>query len=59
MDGIQHLRDCSDMKDAIGSFECVGNPFWEENAYFITVDTKVMILAEGMRAAKKAEEQTG
>ena len=55
MDGIQHPRDLSGIKDAIGSFECVGNPFSEESLHFITLDTKVMISVEWMKAAKEAE----
>ena len=48
-------RFFSGIKDDIGSYECVGNPFWEESANFITLATKVMISAEGMKAAKEAE----
>ena len=55
MDGIQHPRDLSGIKNAIGSFQCVANPFCEESANFITLDTKVMILVERMKAAKEAE----
>ena len=55
MDGIQNPKDFSGIKDDIGSFECVGNPFWEESANFITLATRVMISAEGMKAAKEAE----
>ena len=51
----QNPKHFSGIKDDIGSFECVGNPFWEESANFITLATKVMISAEGMRAAKEAE----
>ena len=58
MDGIQHPRDFSGIKVAKGSFEYVGNPFWEDSAHFITLDTK-MISAEGIKAVKEAEEQTG
>ena len=36
-----------------------GQSFWEESADVITLDTKVMISAEGMKAANEAKEQTG
>ena len=55
MVGIQHPRDLSGIKDAIGSFECVGNLFYEESANFITLDIKVMISVEGVKATKEAE----
>ena len=55
MDGIQNSKDFSGIKDDIGSFECVGNPFWEESANFITLAIKVKISAERIEAAKEAE----
>ena len=55
MDGIQHPRDLFGIKDDIGSFGCVGNPFCEESADFITMDIKVMISVDGIKAAKEAE----
>ena len=55
MDGIQLPRDISGIKDTIGSFECVGNPFCEGSANFIILDTKVMILAEWIKAAKETK----
>ena len=55
MDGIQLPRDISGIKDTIGSFECVGNPFCEGSANFIILDTKVMISAEWIKAAKETE----
>ena len=48
-------KDFSGIKDNIGSFECVGNPFWEESANFITLAIKMKISAEEMKAAKEAE----
>ena len=41
-----NIQDIFPYKDAIGSFECVGNPFWEASANFITLDTKVVSSAE-------------
>ena len=55
MNGIQNPKYFSCLKDDIGSLECVGNPFWEESANSITLATKVMISAEGMKAAKETE----
>ena len=55
MDGIQNPKDVSGIKDDIGSFEYVGNPFWDESTNFTTLATRVMISAEGMKAAKGAE----
>ena len=52
MDGIQHTRDFSGIKDAIGSFEYVGNSFWEKSANFIIMDTKVTISAESCQGAE-------
>ena len=55
MDGIQHPRNLSGIKDGKGSFESVGNPFGEDRANCITLDTKLMTSAEGMNASKEAE----
>ena len=55
MDGIQHPRYFSGIKDAIESLECVGNPSWEGSANFITLDTTVMISTAWMKAVKKEE----
>ena len=51
---IQEICSVSRM-DAIGLFECIGNPSWEESANFIILDTKLMTSAEGMKATKGAE----